>query len=249
MEPRWEISHFTRKHNTVVSLLAAKSLLVLCAHALVAGFVLRRGHRKQTWTALRRLSSSTYRVLHNKCVKVLKFAGPREIEAYHVLRGAQGIIKTRIWKMPSYSVKSQRMLLMPWMVCLTSLRQNVSANTLIQLARSAARALRTIHSLGVIHNDVKPGNMFVCNNRRSVCFADFGSAHTPRIPSGDDFQGTYMFCLDPSRVSRRRDLQSLCLTFLWLVQPWQTEKDRPCWSSIQQHTIVAETLKAYNQYK
>lgn len=52
----------------------------------------------------------------------------------------------------------------------------------LDIARQACRALGAIHAIGVIHRDVKPGNLFLCEDG-TVKLLDFGVAH---VRSGPD---------------------------------------------------------------
>ncbi|MGN0635610.1 MAG: serine/threonine protein kinase [Acutalibacteraceae bacterium] len=52
----------------------------------------------------------------------------------------------------------------------------------VQIMLPVLQALREIHAAGLIHRDISPDNIFVCNNGK-VKILDFGSA---RVASGDD---------------------------------------------------------------
>ncbi|HEY1551426.1 MAG TPA: protein kinase [Kofleriaceae bacterium] len=65
------------------------------------------------------------------------------------------------------------------------LRSGVTAAEAIDLTRRVAEALGAAHALGVVHRDVKPGNIFLPNGRLDqVKVLDFGVA---RVAAGDRF--------------------------------------------------------------
>jgi hypothetical protein len=63
----------------------------------------------------------------------------------------------------------------------------------VRITYEVARALRTAHARGVIHRDLKPGNLMLHGDERSVKVVDFGlvrDVHGPRITRQGAFLGT-----------------------------------------------------------
>lgn len=93
----------------------------------------------------------------------------------------------------------------------------------LPLLRQAAEALGEAHSLGLIHRDVKPGNLVLCERGGKPDFIkvlDFGlvreldAGSAPALSSADALQGTPLYMspeqiLSPTEIDHRSDLYSL----------------------------------------
>jgi eukaryotic-like serine/threonine-protein kinase len=64
---------------------------------------------------------------------------------------------------------------------------------LIRIARDVAAALDHAHHLGVIHRDIKPGNVLLAEERAVVC--DFGIARAVEVAAGDRMGSSSGFAL------------------------------------------------------
>src|SRR5262249_13049078 len=87
----------------------------------------------------------------------------------------------------------------------------------------AARGLEHAHSLGIVHRDVKPGNLLVSTaSRRTVKVLDLGLARTEARPVNDLTGGTVVMgtaaymapeqALDPRSADARADIYGLGCT-------------------------------------
>ena len=91
-----------------------------------------------------------------------------------------------------------------------------------QLAIQAAQALRYAHQQGILHNDIKPGNLLLDGGGR-VWITDFGLSHPIEDPDGDAAQrvmGTLRY-MAPERLlsafDARSDIYSLGMTLYELL--------------------------------
>jgi serine/threonine protein kinase/formylglycine-generating enzyme required for sulfatase activity len=94
----------------------------------------------------------------------------------------------------------------------------------VELVRQAARAAHALHEAGVVHRDVKPGNILVTADGTTAVLADLGLAQLAdeaegRLTRTRQFVGTPRYAspeqvLATSRVDRRTDVYSLGAT-LW----------------------------------
>lgn len=91
-----------------------------------------------------------------------------------------------------------------------------------QIAIQAAQALRYAHKQGILHNDIKPGNLLLDGEGR-VWITDFGLSHPIEDPEGDAAQrvmGTLRY-MAPERLlgafDARSDIYSLGMTMYELL--------------------------------
>jgi tetratricopeptide (TPR) repeat protein/tRNA A-37 threonylcarbamoyl transferase component Bud32 len=97
--------------------------------------------------------------------------------------------------------------------------------TVAQLGVQAAGALDHAHQLGVVHRDIKPGNLLL-DDRGNVWIADFGLAHIPsdpRLTLTGDVVGTLRY-MSPEQalakrlvIDHRADIYSLGVTLYELL--------------------------------
>ncbi|KAK4702515.1 hypothetical protein P7C70_g3707, partial [Phenoliferia sp. Uapishka_3] len=91
--------------------------------------------------------------------------------------------------------------------------------------RDIGNAIQHLHSLGIIHNDINPGNIMLPADDSRAVLIDFDSA----IPEGYRFNSkdrryTARFSLDVLEVSERRnDLYGLERIRMWLEDPKSVE--------------------------
>jgi len=90
----------------------------------------------------------------------------------------------------------------------------------LRMARDVLRALQYLHGLGIVHRDVKPGNVLLAEDGRYV-LADLGIArgYDARITRTDQMLGSLMYMapeqrVDAHNVDHRADLYGLAAT-LW----------------------------------
>ena len=67
-------------------------------------------------------------------------------------------------------------------------KERLPVKQVVKLAAQLARALDHAHRRGVIHRDIKPGNILLMENGQTVKITDFGIA---RLDSSDDMQKTH----------------------------------------------------------
>jgi serine/threonine protein kinase len=97
------------------------------------------------------------------------------------------------------------------------------------MTRQVLRGLRLMHASGLIHSDVKPGNVLWCGRKREARLIDFGNA-APELKTGSAI-GTREYCppemLLGNPMGAPVDLWALgCSVFEWLTgqalfDPWE----------------------------
>lgn len=98
----------------------------------------------------------------------------------------------------------------------------VAIETALEVCEKAARALHAAHEMGVVHRDVKPGNILVRKDGEP-CILDFGlawdaEADAPHLTESGDLVGTPAYAApeqlrgEKRRVDRRSDVYSLGAT-------------------------------------
>ena len=111
-----------------------------------------------------------------------------------------------------------------------------SLETTLKVTLQALEILKYVHSCGIIHNDIKPGNFMTgLKNRNKIFLIDFGFAESylkngTHVPCEDKnkIKGTLTFntvnCLNRRTLSRRDDLESLAYTLIKMRTgklPWE----------------------------
>jgi len=175
--------------------------------------------------------------------QVLKVLSSNEARMFRIVQGTPGVVAGRL-----VTFRNRSALLMPFGQSLVNFVGKLSHNERLRMGRQCAHALHGIHARGVLHNDLKPDNILVVENKTPVII-DFGSASLVETKTWR-FQGTYMFCYRPHDLrSKEQDLHSLCLTFVWLSQPWKSQCDMPSWNSIRNDAVVRGIVTAYESSK
>src|SRR5262249_58938479 len=117
-----------------------------------------------------------------------------------------------------------------------SMNSALFIRTVAQLGMQAAEALEHAHELGVVHRDVKPGNLLV-DVRGQLWVSDFGLAqfrHDAALTLTGDLLGTLRYMSPEQALARRgvvdhrTDIYSLGLTLYELLtgQPAFGGQDR-----------------------
>lgn len=115
---------------------------------------------------------------------------------------------------------------------------NFSLKTVIMIGLQLLTILEKIHEKGVIHRDIKPGNILISETEQ-LYLIDYGMAkkftekeiHLPMNQTKKSFKGTLMFASRNAHFghscSRRDDLESLGYTLVFLYRgglPWILKK-------------------------
>jgi eukaryotic-like serine/threonine-protein kinase len=100
-------------------------------------------------------------------------------------------------------------------------RSILAAGEALELLREAASGLATVHELGIVHRDVKPSNLFVCDSaggRRTVKVIDFGIA-TGEVLKMETLSATSGLIGSPAYMSpeQARGEQVNHLTDVWAL--------------------------------
>lgn len=112
----------------------------------------------------------------------------------------------------------------------TTLEEYLAANPIlgetasIDIARQVALTLDYIHQQGILHRDIKPGNILVSRDGRALLF-DFGAAlnlNAPPLPGIDGIYGTPAFLApeqirNSAEIDGRADLYSLGVVLYRMV--------------------------------
>ena len=113
------------------------------------------------------------------------------------------------------------------------IHQRISANVGVKYLREIASALATIHSVGILHRDLKPGNIMLRRDN-SIALIDFGLAKRLRLQmeitvSGEIFGTPYYMSPEQGHgnpVDERSDIYSLGVIFYEMLtgeKPYQAD--------------------------
>jgi len=121
-------------------------------------------------------------------------------------------------------------------------RGRLSPDTVIEVGCQCLDRLRCMHSLGILHRDLKPDNMMIAGEGgRTIYLVDFGLS-TPYLIQGHPAEppkprqqrsgvcGTVRYCslfAHEGQHSRRSDVESLAFVLIYLAAgnlPWQGSK-------------------------
>lgn len=81
---------------------------------------------------------------------------------------------------------------------------SLSSECRLSIAKGVIKAVRFLHSIDIVHNDIKPSNILVNPDTCEIQLIDFGSAHIKKSDSFYTFQGTPAYLRpDLPRINRR----------------------------------------------
>lgn len=120
-------------------------------------------------------------------------------------------------------------------------QQKFSLKTVVYLAEKLIEILKNIHSRGILHRDIKPGNILLGQgkNYKNVYLIDFGISKSYLDKRGEHiiltnfkpFIGTLRFSSEAAHlgleISRKDELESLGYTLLYMFKgnlPWMNQK-------------------------
>jgi len=138
---------------------------------------------------------------------------------------------------------------------MTSLHDRVSEGVNVALrlqwAKCLVNTITSFHSVGVLHRDISPGNLFV-DDEDNIYVGDFGNALVDFDARKRrwGFRGTRSFasenCLSRGEPRGWDDFESVCWCLYWMADPWLFEhlKARPPFRTIQFYDQVVSTVLA-----
>ncbi len=111
------------------------------------------------------------------------------------------------------------------------IRSDFETNTIIKIIIEALEGLKILHQNNIIHRDIRPANIFLCNEQGiiskksefNVKLVDFGMAKVPELEKIDKFKPFALIYSSPEQVlkfteltNQTSDLYSTGLT-LWIL--------------------------------
>ncbi|MEX2122439.1 MAG: serine/threonine-protein kinase [Woeseia sp.] len=126
------------------------------------------------------------------------------------------------------------------------IRAGISETDAIQYARQIASALATVHSVGILHRDLKPGNVMLRDDG-SIALIDFGLAKRMRLDqemtgSGEIFGTPYYMSPEQGHaedVDARSDVYSLGVIFYEMLTGDKPYKASNAMGIIYKHSHAA----------
>ncbi len=104
-------------------------------------------------------------------------------------------------------------------------KQLLSLEECVRVSKDMLRALVVAHSHGVIHGDIKPGNIIYDEVEDQYVLTDFGAAYTENRKAGGQIVGTPAYMspeqLEGKKLDGRSDLFSLAVTLYQLTTGYQ----------------------------
>ncbi len=104
-------------------------------------------------------------------------------------------------------------------------KQLLSLEDCLRVSKDMLNALIVAHSHGVIHGDIKPGNIIYDEVNDEYVLTDFGAAYTENRKNGGQIVGTPAYMspeqLEGKKLDGRSDLFSLAVTIYQLMTGYQ----------------------------